>query len=506
LCSQTPAVQYNQLWRTECATPDTPARRAQILAAAREAKRLKKERRETATLTHIHVLLLNKLTNEVEDPRHKDDLIGDFDDQNAIFEQGTGFEDGPETVEEIIQDPGIACMHELLERHRRGNPRAEYGELVMKIGFILLSHNARSYELLSHLFGLSCVSTIWRHYHVQIDILCAQMEELAFLDQALLDYRRQNAIPSADEVHGVLGVDAFSILPSDMSDIPNRSCFLFMFIPFETERKPFPIRLEGYPHGSADLPIQQEIDSLLGLLSERKCVVHFMASDGDSGYSARHREHFLRWFDIYLQNFEHGTLGALEITLNIFATCPNLPILDMLHVAKNFRAKLINHPICLNPSILGWPVLASSLAESLHVGDVLSDTTQMGKMRDSYPILLFTFRNAYHCIVDRKPMESLFILSMAFPLAALRQEGISRDQRLFYAIGGFLILLKFYALSDLPRDNGVTITWRKDTSRGCLLATESMWQRLLNTMFGLCVFIKNSNPSMSGNRFGTHMV
>jgi hypothetical protein len=72
-------------------------------------------------------------------------------------------------------------------------------------------------------------------------------------------------------------------------------------------------------------------------------------------------------------------------------------------------------------------ISAVGLAQILDVGDVLDDCSQMGKMRDLYVILLFTFRNAYRLIVERRPVKSGFIMLLALPLVSLREEGIPRD-------------------------------------------------------------------------------
>jgi hypothetical protein len=166
----------------------------------------------------------------------------------------------------------------------------------------------------------------------------------------------------------------------------------------------------------------------------------------------------------------------------------------------------VDHPICLNPSILDWQISGTGLAQVLDIGDALNDCSQIGKTRDSYAILLFTFQTAYRLIVERRPMESLFILLLTLPLAALREEGIARDQRIFYADLAFILMTKIYSLSDLPRAEGVILVWQEGRSHACLLATESMWQRLLNTLFGLCRFLRIADSLTSGNRFGTHSV
>jgi hypothetical protein len=100
-------------------------------------------------------------------------------------------------------------------------------------------------------------------------------------------------------------------------------------------------------------------------------------------------------------------------------------------------------------------------------------------------------------------MNSPNLCSSILPSAS-EQEGISRDQRIFSASVAFVFLMKMYAPSDLSRHRGVALVWRKEKSLGCLLAAESVWHRLSNTMFGLCRFLKHADPAMSGNRFGTH--
>jgi hypothetical protein len=376
---------------------------------------------------------------------------------------------------EPVPEPGKICLMHLVERYVEGNTRAAHSDLVMKMGLILSSHGSTGYDLLHRLFGFPSLVSIWRHFHSEIDMLCGQMTNTEFLSQCLFDFRMRNHLNETDEIRAILGVDAFSVLSDSRPDVTNSSCFLFMIIPLNSNEKPFPIRLKAYPHGSADRIIQEEIDGILNVLGESRCFIHFAASDGDPGYSPRHRAFFLHWFRLYIQNLEQGMLTSLHLTLEEFATVRNVPILDILHIAKNFRAKCLDHPICLNPTILDWQISGTGLAQVLDIGDALSDCSQIGKMRDSYPILLFTFHNAYRLIVERRPMESLFILLLALPLAALREEGIARDQRIFYADLAFLLMMKIYAISDLPRAEGVTLVWRKGRCQACLLATESMW-------------------------------
>jgi hypothetical protein len=492
----------------EQANPQIPTQqRSEILAAAREVKREKREHRQTVRQKHIQVLLSNKLRSAASENLSPCDIsICDLSETSRVLEENEDLSNNSLAAEGIIIEPGVVCLTELLDRQSNGNPHKQYSDLVIKLSFILAAHGARVYQFLHQIFGLPSPSTIWRHWHKDLHTLSLQLTEADFLDQALLDCRVQYEIPSSEMIDAVLGVDAFSILPDVKPDLTNRSCFLFMIIPLKFNWKPFPIRLKPYLHGSADQLIQQEITNLLSMLARRQCFVHFVASDGDPGYSRRHQEHFLMWFKVYVQHYGQGALRALDLTLEHFSMVKDFPVLDLLHVAKNFRAKVIDYAICINPSVLMWTVSAPRLAEILNLGDVLTDTSQIGKMRDAYGLLLFTFHNAYLLLLEKRPMETLFILSIALPLASLRQEGICRDQRIFYAQCAFLIMMRMYALSILPRHEGVTSTWKRGTSQACLLGTESMWFRLLNTLFGLCLFLQKSDSSMSGNRFGTHTV
>jgi hypothetical protein len=134
----------------------------------------------------------------------------------------------------------------------------------------------------------------------------------------------------------------------------------------------------------------------------------------------------------------NGILGVLEIWHD--HRC--VPTIDMLHVAKNFPAKMLNHPICLNRSIAEWKVSGERLAEIPELRDVLEDRSSIGKRRDSYAILLFAFRNAEQCLAVYRPMDCILLLIIVFPLAALRQENIDIENRRFYAHSGLVILTR----------------------------------------------------------------
>jgi hypothetical protein len=69
----------------------------------------------------------------------------------------------------------------------------------------------------------------------------------------------------------------------------------------------------------------------------------------------------------------------------------NVSVLDFLHLAKSALSKLVRNPICLDPSSLRSKIDATSVEAILHLGDILTDQSKIGAMRDSYAVRLFTF-------------------------------------------------------------------------------------------------------------------
>jgi hypothetical protein len=241
-----------EIWEQEIGLPVTNETRYQFLAAAREAKKEKQAHRCAVTQTHIHILLANTLSCTVVDPLFERDR-STCNINPSLFLPDLN-EELTDERENSIHEPGIACLMELFERYREGNPRAEHSDLVIKIGFILSSYRSTGYDLLHQLFGFPTLVSIWRHFHKEIDALSSEMTDPEFMRQRLLDFRPQYHLNNSEEVHAIMAVDACSILTEKKFDITNQPYFLFPIISLNATHKSFLVRLRPFPHRS---PIRQ---------------------------------------------------------------------------------------------------------------------------------------------------------------------------------------------------------------------------------------------------------
>ena len=63
---------------------------------------------------------------------------------------------------------------------------------------------------------------------------------------------------------------------------------------------------------------------------------------------------------------------------------------DFLDINKNMRNKIQSNKIIINPFIPQKTINIFSVNEIIQAGEALFDRSSIGKMRDSYPIILFT--------------------------------------------------------------------------------------------------------------------
>ena len=80
---------------------------------------------------------------------------------------------------------------------------------------------------------------------------------------------------------------------------------------------------------------------------------------------------------------------------------------DFLHIDKNVRFKLMNNKCIINPFVPQKAINSFIINSLLDVDDALTDRSCIGKMRDIYPLILFTVRNSL-ILLNSYTRESFF--------------------------------------------------------------------------------------------------
>jgi hypothetical protein len=403
--------------------------------------------------------------------------------------------DGLEPDDVDVPD-AIQVLEELIGRMSRKVRTAPFSKITRRISFVLLCHGHRGYELLQAVFGFPAVSTLWRKYSNKIGRMKEQVTGGSDgVARTIQDFRRQHNLGEAT-IHANLGVDAFSVIPEKTETDFQRYCFLFMLQPWDYPLKPIPLQILPHGHGQADQTIQNRISDVLGICAEMNVHVHFLCSDGDQGYSSRHKAFFQRWYGLMCdQGFDEAVAFVSA------ERC--VPVLDFRHLAKSARSKLVRNPICLDPSSLQSKIDAPSMERILHLGDTLTDESTIGAMRDADAIRLFTFDNALKCVQNQNSLGAVYVLLFSLCASTLRPVGIPLSQRIFNAKLFFQLLHNLFLISRRPHAPGIKSTFRQGAT-ATTLTTDINWIKLLNTAIGLVCYVVQAGSTGCGDRFGTH--
>jgi hypothetical protein len=113
--------------------------------------------------------------------------------------------------------------------------------------------------------------------------------------------------------------------------------------------------------------------------------------DGDKCDNARHEKLFSFWSAMEQRE---GIQAALE---HCATYGEPFPISDLLHLAKNWRSRLMKHRLAVVVTGSFGATFSSanvqSVIETLGPRPRLTDESQIAKMRDVYPIAIFRFEH-----------------------------------------------------------------------------------------------------------------
>jgi hypothetical protein len=198
-----------------------------------------------------------------------------------------------------------------------------------------------------------------------------------------------------------------------------------------------------------------------------------LCTDGDPGYSARHKAFFLEWYSLF-------TAQGLDATV---AWLPE----RRSPIPRSFQ------------NIIDSVFLQAILG----LGDVFDDIYTIGRMRDCYPVKLFTFENDLTCLTEDNTAGAVYIIIFTLLYSCLRVKEFTIPQRLFRARLAFDLLQRLLSLNDFSHLKGITGQWTKK-SRALTLASDGTWMKIINTAIGLLVFLQLSSETGCGDRFGIH--
>lgn len=383
---------------------------------------------------------------------------------------------------------------EISKYHRK------YSDKTLKFCFCLQTHSNIAYSLMKKCgLPLPSRNTIQNHLKFDKQILKSGLttnEEMF----RVIDYAR--VLWKLDENESIdinLGIDAFSVDIFKRNEEKFNSIFLYQLIPLNSNYSCVPIRLLATKHGHSTEETKNLMKLIIEELKKKNINVKFISSDGDSGYDASHKK--------MLQSiFTANERGGFREVINYVSTCEGYPLSDFLHLVKISRKRLLNCPLSFSTGGDFSNIFSASLMEKyLHLGKPLTDFSQIGKMKDLYPLKLFQIRNALILNEANEIPSATYIVIFSMWNEVMNSASISRETRIELLEIIFEMLLIIY--NTLPIKSKTTTCKKTNLTMAQSFATVENLTRCITTVCGMASALSNSKfINLAMNRLSTHPV
>lgn len=397
-------------------------------------------------------------------------------------------------------------IKELISNFRQNKYNRRYSVEFCNISWILFLTSPKCYKIIKQLIPLPSKSMLYNRFGKNLEKIKNELTNIEKMKD-ILNYYHSLAIKltqdSQKKIIVSLAIDAFyfrsfhgtqtnlckkdSCLVNESNDneIMNNG-FIFLIAPLTPKIPAKIVHIETRPNGSYCDQISEISKQITNIVQQYGFRVWFKATDGDSGMHSEHKNFFNIISKMKYTSFAdliHKIYKVVNENDEI-----TIPIADPLHVFKNIRARLLNHTIAITMKNESEPALIDikQIKSILNIGKALDDDSQIGKMRDTYALRLFTFGNLIKLIENGFYPAALLFFPYCCWIAAIYTPNIDLELRFFFIEIAFHLFYKM--LSEIPLLLSKNISQRgKDTP---VVFTEEIFViRNINTLvaFGLAM-------------------
>ena len=224
----------------------------------------------------------------------------------------------------------------------------------------------------------------------------------------------------------------------------------------------------------------------------------YIATDGDIGFDCLHRDFFL-----IIEPIINSKITYKE-KINQMITFTHIPVNDPLHLFKNGRSHLLNHPLMVNPQTMRC-VNIELYQKATGLTKEIYDRSNIASMKDFYALSIFSWENFQKLIENNRYDGAFYNLPFVFMIQAITSNVLNRFDRLSLlenAIKYFIFHLNNVRKSH-SRDF-FTPSYHK-SSIGTLFGEEIFIIRNINTCIALSIALLR-NDEVAFSRIGSHAV
>ena len=397
----------------------------------------------------------------------------------------------------VLQQTSVLEKLPFLQKHL-ANLGHNYPEEHIPIFLAMAQCGESTWRLFQEYLGFPCWRTIqnWRqraleHHDLSSDVLDGSLENMnaLFLKFFGENYgvKRIRVVLAVDaagvsprvvvhkngKVDGLINDDYFideasatnlrgslTALKSFVESVNDQICkdFFVVFVcPLESESGGFPILLHAKQNGAAN----QEFVSLLVQTANfaARCGVEVvgLAFDGDPGYLQFVRNITDKFWNVDLTKpLSHQKVESM------------LMFEDLLHLAKCIRYRFVcGSKICPYPH--KNEIVSREQFEAIGVVSWILDPSQMRKMDDFLPLMLFNRENLWHALENGMYATCLTLLPITLALAAVMDQELTRQERLDYLSTAWAFFWCYkQAYNNSMRHANFSETERKQRENGSL--------------------------------------
>ena len=341
----------------------------------------------------------------------------------------------------------------------------------------------------------------------------AQLERLGpLLEDKELTRRIQEIDDSDDEFEKELDEEnACDLTPERISQLfeTYNSCFLYCLLPLNSDFPCFPLHLSPASNGISRQCNIDVANALTKLCGQYNIDVVYIAVDGDPGWNDK----FADMEDVVASEVRQGPVSewALDVYKTAYESGTHCAIGDLLHIVKRARSRYIDHKI----SILSASPMACTNYEKvcsvLGVSMALCDKSPLGRMRDFYPVELFTMSNVLNLLRKGLFPDAFYFTAFTLLLLAIRVPFWNMTLRLKMLNLAFLLMNEMMDELDrvkvLDSEDSLKITQRACASCDMITFGErSTLTRILCTIVSYCAAFQVSREMLRTDALGTHIV
>ena len=398
-----------------------------------------------------------------------------------------------------VPDSFSAHLIQEIERNSMVNPQGRRWSIsTAMLCYICFSLGRRGYEYFRRFLVLPSPRSLLRRFQGPVEAWKTSLLELSCVPRICDLFRRRHGIGKNDVIDVGIGVDAIAmeeVSVECMGARPGQNhVFAFCLLPLSPKYKHVMLHLMPHHSGNAGKCVTDVCTWLRRALEMLHFNVKFIATDGDTGYNALNEKFFCSWWPTFCSKGLESAVGIVDGSMGAI-------ISDFLHLAKNARSRMINGSVTINPEGLSQ-FSAKDVNRVLSLGNALTDTSTIGKMKDIYPLQIFTLEDFLKLVHHGELSSAFYILPYAMWAEVLRNRFLSHQVRL--DLLDFVIDIFAHHEECLHHLDRSRVSEKKSRSSMCqYFCSTSKCHRTMNTLLVLIAQLR-THQNIALDRIGTH--